>query len=382
MVVKKLFCLFCLIIFFNTTHSPVFAAENDDHINFGGALRFNYNLSSWKEGQKKRFGDFGYDMFRVNTTGSVKGIKLNAEYRFYSEGFGGGMLKQGWFGYDLSEKSEIQLGLQQVPFGIQQYNSHNWFFNLTYYLGFEDDHDMGVKYIHDNGNWQLQAAYYHNAEELVFGDVPASPNRYSYDITGRNKESSQLNIKAVRRMGTDNGIEAGVSVQGGLLYNLDTETHGTAWAGALHAELLPSASPWGLKLQIMGYKFNPEEAPGDTPGIIEMGAYGAGYNVASAGNIYSIAISHTVDIGRGLLEAITFYNDFAFLDKANSEFENTFMNVIGGMISSGPVYTYVDMAMGYNHPWLGPEWTNALAAGTAGTTSWHYRFNINFGYYF
>ena len=52
-------------------------------------------------------------------------------------------MKQGWFGYDFSEKAEIQVGLQQVPFGIQTYNSHNWFFNITYYLRFEDDHDMG-----------------------------------------------------------------------------------------------------------------------------------------------------------------------------------------------------------------------------------------------
>jgi hypothetical protein len=42
-----------------------------------------------------------------------------------SEGFGGGMLKQGWLAYD--SKNEIQVGLTQVPFGITTYNSHNWF---------------------------------------------------------------------------------------------------------------------------------------------------------------------------------------------------------------------------------------------------------------
>ena len=48
------------------------AGSDDEGITFGGALRFNYNLSSWKEGQKKRLGDFGYDMFRINTAGTVK----------------------------------------------------------------------------------------------------------------------------------------------------------------------------------------------------------------------------------------------------------------------------------------------------------------------
>lgn len=356
--------------------------QEDDYLELGGALRFNYNLSSWKEGQKKRFGDFGYDMFRINVNGSVSGIRLNAEYRFYSRGFGGGMLKQGWFGFDINDRSEIQAGLHQVPFGIQQYNSHNWFFNLTYYLGFEDDHDMGIKYIYDNGKFQFQSAYYHNAEELIFSDAPASPDRYSYDVTGRNKESSRINLKAAGRTGTGNSIEFGLSMQGGLLYNLDTGRNGNTVAGALHAELLPVNSPWGIKLQLLGYDFMPEASGEEDPDIIEMGAYGSNYNVASSGRIYSLAVSRLLNFDNAIIDAITFYNDFAVLKKSNSNFEDTFMNVLGAMISAGSMYTYVDFALGYNHPWLGPEWTNALASGTEGNTKWHYRFNINLGYYF
>jgi hypothetical protein len=71
-------------------------AQDKPELEIGGAVRFNYNLSSWKEGQKKRGGDFGYDVFRINAKAKYKGIKLNAEYRF-TEGFGGGMLnKVGW----------------------------------------------------------------------------------------------------------------------------------------------------------------------------------------------------------------------------------------------------------------------------------------------
>jgi hypothetical protein len=103
-------------------------AQDKPELEIGGAVRFNYNLSSWKEGQKKRGGDFGYDVFRINAKAKYKGIKLNAEYRLYSEGFGGGMLKQGWLAYDFDSKNEIQVGLTQVPFGITTYNSHNWFF--------------------------------------------------------------------------------------------------------------------------------------------------------------------------------------------------------------------------------------------------------------
>ena len=122
-------------------------AQESPEVDIGGALRFNYNLSSWKPEQKNRGGDFGYDMFRINAVAAFRGVYVNAEFRHYSEAFGGGMLKQGWFGYKLNESEELQLGLTQVPFGIQQYNSHNWFFNLGYYMGLEDDHDMGIKYM-------------------------------------------------------------------------------------------------------------------------------------------------------------------------------------------------------------------------------------------
>jgi hypothetical protein len=51
------------------------------------------------------------------------------------------------------------------------------------------------------------------------------------------------------------------------------------------------------------------------------------------------------------------------------------------MITAGSVYTYVDVAMGQNHPWLGPNYGTSLAAGTPDANMWT-RFNINMGYYF
>src|SRR5690554_1186314 len=135
---KHGFLVFLGLLFYG---AAVTSAQEDPEISFGGALRFNYNLSSWKPDQKSRGGDFGYDLFRINSEATYKGISLNVEYRFYAEESGGGMLKQGWFGYEFSQKDELHLGLTQVPFGIQVYNSNNWFFNLSYYVGLEDDYD-------------------------------------------------------------------------------------------------------------------------------------------------------------------------------------------------------------------------------------------------
>lgn len=367
-----------LFIFF--TGNLQISAQEKPIIDIGGALRFNYNLSSWKEGQKNRGGDFGYDMFRVNFNAAWKGIYLDAEYRLYSEAFGGGFLKQGWVGYRFNEKDEIQLGLNQVPFGIQQYNSHNWFFNLTYYFGLEDDHDMGVKYLHVDDQFEYNLAFYKNAEEMRFGGATeSSPDRYSYDVVGRNKEVNQVNGKLIYKFGDSIKNRLGVSAQYGGLYNLDTEKTGSHDGLALHYEM--DFDNWNFKLQAMTINHDPKNLPGESDDFLLMGAYGVPYEVASDFNIYTLAFSKSIPVELGPVSNLQFYNDFGYMDKKVERFEDSFMNVTGVLISAGHVYTYIDYAHGYNQSWLGGNFVDDFSVGDA-DAKWEARFNINIGYYF
>ncbi len=232
-----------------TSFFGVFAQEKPQ-VKFGGALRFNYNLSTWKPEQKQRGGDFGFDLFRLNAKAAYKGIKLNAEYRLYSSAFGGGMLKQGWLGYDLDDKNELQLGLTQVPFEITQYNSSNWFFSINYYVGLEDDHDMGIKWHHENEKFAFDLAFFKNAEELQFGDASDLSNqRYSYDVSSidvdgdgqldyRNKEVNQLNGNFIYKFNSNKAKHSlGASAQFGGLYNLHTQKMGNHYAFAAYYQM-------------------------------------------------------------------------------------------------------------------------------------------------
>ncbi|WP_034921693.1 hypothetical protein [Gillisia sp. CAL575] len=372
---KKLF--FLLIAF--SVALPA-ASQDTPELKLGGALRFNYNLSSWKDGQKKRGGDFGYDMFRVNAEAAYKGIFLNAEYRLYSDGFGGGFLKQGWLGYKFNELDQIHIGLTQVPFGIQQYNSHNWFFNLTYYVGMEDDHDMGIKYMHTGEKFEYQIAFFKNAEELKFGNnTETSPNRYSYDITGRNKEINQVNGKFIYKFGDEAAHRLGFSAEYGKLYNLDTEELGAHSAIAAHYEF--TKGKWNAKAQFIAASHDPENAEGESRDIVIMAAYGAPYQVAAHFNMYSLAISRNIPVEWGPISNLQFYNDFGYMQKKTRGFEDSYMNVTGVLVSAGNVYTYVDYAAGYNHSWLGGNFVDDFSSGNP-DAKWEARFNINIGYYF
>lgn len=373
--------------------STLLFAQEKPEIKVGGALRFNYNLSTWKKEQVKRGGDFGYDLFRINAVGKYKGISLNAEYRLYSAGFGGGMLKQGWLGYDFDEKNKMQLGLTQVPFGNTQYNSNNWFFSINYYLGLEDDHDMGIKFTHRGEKWDYDLAFFKNAEELQFGNLSdLSPNRYSYDIGSidadgdgkmdlRNKEVNQLNAKVVYKIKGNAEHRIGASAMYGGVLNLDTEKIGNHKAFSVHYEM--KNNKLGLKLQGTYSKTNPKNPDNKFNNVVAMSAYGGNYLTPAEFYTYTGGVSYDIPVKFGPVSQLQLYNDFGMVDKINSDFQNTYMNVTGVMISAGNVYIYVDMASGKNMPWLNPDFTNSLAKGSSDNSDkWHTRYNINIGYYF
>lgn len=378
MKIKFLFLIGLLFIGETACNKAI--AQEQPEVSIGGALRFNYNLSSWKPGQKARGGDFGYDLFRINATAAYKGIYLNAEYRLYSEAFGGGMLKEGWFGYRFNEANELQLGLTQVPFGIQRYNSNNWFFNLSYYAGLEDDHDMGIKYIHLGEKIEYHLAFFKNAEEYRFGsNTEISHSRYSYDVAGRNKEVNQFNAKFIYKFGGNLQQRVGFSAQYGSLYNLDTERNGDHHGLALHYEA--TYNKWNFRAVAMNVGHKPESVDTDNPKVITMAAYGAPYEVAAHFNMYTMTLARNVPVDWGPVSALQFYNDFGYMQKKETNFEDSYMNVTGVLVTAGNIFAYIDYAAGYNHSWLGGNFVDDFSRGNP-DAKWEARFNINIGYYF
>lgn len=345
----------------------------------GGALRFNYNFCDWKPGHRDRGGDFGFDVLYFKLSGSYRNIILSADYRFYSKDFGGPMLKYGWIGYQFNDKSQMQLGLTGVPFGIQPIASHNFFLQIAYYIGLEDDSDMGIKYLYQGDTWDFTFAFFKNADELLFGsDNETSDDRYGYDVAGRNKEINQINGQAFYKFGESTRQRLGGSAEFGQLYNLDTRKNGTHYAFALHYEL--TTKRVSLKAQLTTYAMNPKNGEGDDDELISMTAYGTLYLVAAKANVYMLGAGYTIPVNRKFLKKIQVYNDFGWLDKQNNDYKDSFQNVTGCMLDGGPVCIYVDYALGKNHGWLGPNFNGFGAGGES--DSWHARFNVNVGYYF
>ncbi|MCL3780545.1 hypothetical protein EMN47_09130 [Prolixibacteraceae bacterium JC049] len=358
-------------------------------LELGGTLRFNYRYKAWDADSKSMGGDIVFDVFRLNAKAKYNSLFLDCEYRFYPSNFGGGMLHHGFIGYEFDEKSQLQLGVNQVPFGILSYASHSWFFSMLYYVGLEDDYDTGLKFVHNTTDWNFAVGVYKNAEGgrrgVTFSDNSTGTGvdmaRYSYDLAGDAEEKGQINVRVARKF---NNQEVGLSGQWGQYRNhvLKNNYGYNAYGAHYHGQFLKDKR-LDLKFEAAYYKYN-----GAKNKMITMAAYNAPYDIASEATIFSGGIAYTVPVKWGPITSLQFYENYSYMKKSYSEFNDSQMNVVGCLISAGPIYTYVDYGSGKNQEWLGP-WGGfgesgkeyGLARG-ASNPEWHSWFNINIGYYF
>jgi hypothetical protein len=136
-----------------------------------------------------------------------------------------------------------------------------------------------------------------------------------------------------------------------------------------------------LKHQVKKYKITTKGTAGESKKVLAMTACSAPYLTAAAGWTYTLVFQYTLPLNWWPVSSLQFYNDYGYLEKVNSDFADSIMNVTGVLVTTGNVYTYFVAAVGNNQPWLGPQWTNGMA-DAAKDANWEVRFNMNIGYYF
>ncbi|QIA08244.1 hypothetical protein [Draconibacterium halophilum] len=400
-----------LLLFILIFASSVVLAQDDekeDGFKIGGAMRFNLLSTNYESGASNLNPQFTWDTWRLNVDGSMGDIDLSFEYRFYPT-FGTHFIHHGFLGYEWSDQVYMELGVTQVPFGITTYASHSWWFQGPYYVGLEDDYDMGINFdINPSDKVEISVAYFRQAEpegpkfggDVTFGN--AGPGRYSYDVVPGNgayvaadgeivttsaslRELDQFNARLA--VDVSEGWEVGVSGQVGRIYNsvLDEAKAATAFA----AHVVGNFGRFNLKAEYINYNYKAQGDNGQDLDVVQMGAYGYEYfggdgytgGVASNSNMYVVGLAYTIPVEFGPISSIQPYVDYTLIDKKEEAFFDTQHLIPGFLISAGPVYTYVDYAMGKNQPWLTESFGKGLGSGVE-DPDWNKRFNINIGYYF
>lgn len=398
---------FFLILLSGIDFTAMAQSEDDEPtLHVGGAVRYNMLLTSYESDIDANSSQFTWDTWRINAVyDNPNGIGLNFEYRFYPT-FGTHFIKQGWLEYDFSENLQGQLGVTQVPFGNLQYNSHNWWFSLPYYVGLEDDHDMGLKFTHTSDNWQWDFAYFFSADPE--GPVGGSGNfgvggsgRYSYDVIPSGDtpltERNQFNVRGAYQMGSS---EIGASLQYGQLYNSSQEDFSGQFAAAVHADF--NSGNFNIMPQFLYYSMDATNSAGNEVSTAFMGAYGIPYQVSTDAWIATLGLAYSYDVEWGPITNLNFYNDFSYMGNTVGEgtttlasgdnltlddnFQPTIQNITGFLVSAGPVFTYFDIAQGIDQPWLTDDFGVGVGPGHEdlgiGDSEYNIRFNINIGFYF
>jgi len=352
------------------------AEEQEDGINLGGAVRVNYGYKDYNEASKDKGGDLTFDMAAIKFDGKKGDWGLAAEYRFTSST---DYIKYGYGIYNIDPEWQLQFGINKVPFGNRDFISNSWWFGIPYYLGFEDDHDVGVKAVYNSGGWHTDLAFYKNAE---YG--PTENKRYATDLyTGtingteyNNEETNQVNVRQTYTAEHEGGSTTfGGSVQYGQIYNNKTGNTGDRYAAALHLD--SSYNGWNLQLQAMQYEYDAADAVDSNK--IGVSVVSWQYEIASKGQAYSANIAKTFNTDWGSVKC---YNDFGLMtpDVDDSSYDNSMQNVTGCAVSAGPTYTMFDFVMGKNMTFSTAN-NDHVGLPEMGD-DWDKRVNINFGYYF
>ncbi|MCA0930862.1 OprO/OprP family phosphate-selective porin [Lutimonas saemankumensis] len=345
-------------------------------LNLGGALRLNYAYKDYDDENKDRLGDFGFEMFRIDADITYKDIFFLVEFRWYTDF---NAIRQGYFGYHVTDNTSFQIGIHQVPFGMLPYASHSFWFNATYYLGFEDDYDTGVKLIHDNEKWNLQAAFYKNPE---YTDSERY-GRYSFDLVTdevqTNEEINQFNLRAVYKWRLNNHflMNLGASAETGQIYNKTTEKKGNRRAFSFHSNMF--YKKWNFQLQWINYEFNPKNPEGISEKTVQFGAFMFPFLVSSKANVYSFNIAKQIDIKGKYLDNMKLYLDTSMVQPKRDFGSASKQIVVGTTLIKRGLYAYFDYIFGQNMWFSGGP---GIGLSHPEDQNWNSRLNINLGYYF
>ncbi|MEH8019329.1 porin [Rheinheimera muenzenbergensis] len=353
-----------------------------DGIKLGGAIRTNYSHTSYSDGNKNRGGDFAFDIFRLNLNGSIGDVLLNAEIRFFDYMTA---VKYAYVGYQLTDDWQVQAGITQVPFGNWPYNSHNYFFSTNYYLGLEDDHDLGLLFKRRLAdNWQLDLGFFKN-DELggVDGYVSSRADRYSYDVVGYRQGEDGIYDDPAQPVGEYNTFSGRFAYQFEHRSDFSTELGLSALAGGLHngSSRAGSYNAWALHLNSHYQRWNLQLQHGEYHYDIDdidrmaVGAYAFYDSIAAKAKTSTINLAYSLPVEWGPVSGLQFYNNYGLVYDKSDNSRDTMMNVTGVSVAAGGLFTYFDLVHARNQPFVGGS-----AAGDSSEIE--RRFNINIGYYF
>lgn len=355
---RALLCIFLAV-------GGVQAHATEPELDLGGAVRFNYGWLDYGPSS-----EFQPELVRVDADGGAGRAFFSMQYRWY-DGFHA--VHHAWAGWRLGEDADVRAGVQQVPFGLLPYASHSFWFGSGYYLGIEDDYDLGVVWRRESGAHQIHAG-------VFFGDeygTGARDGRYSFDVATtdalpyRERERVIVRYERARDRG-DGTLALGASLFTGRVEHRAGGGHHGHDGVAAHAQW--TRGPATVQLQWARYRYrNPESR-------IALSAFLAPFEIAAEADVPTFNVAYELP-RPGWFDGITCYNNLSATLPARDRpgLRESWQNVTGCSFAKDRMFTYVDWIAGRNMWFVGGP---GIGIDEPGSDRWRSRLNVNVGFYF
>lgn len=326
-------------------------------------------------------------VFAVNAKGQYKNLTFALEQRLSQNSFADPTyLHYGWIAYDLGaqQRHRIKAGFFRVPFGNLPIGYQTFWGNLAYFAGFTDNQAAGLGYRYETGGWRFDLDAFKDddlGQHSLYGSNP---------FEGYNQmNGGNARLAYTFHHGGNRSVQLSLAARGGQLAVGGNDANGDRWAGtaAVDAEL----GPWSLQGQFIDYQYNiPSGQSYADNSVIGSGIlpndsitvenYGYGYQIPASGQLYSLNIARSFDLGIGPFDSIQFYDNYGYLRSGEGDYDSlgnrigdVQLNAAGFVLSSGPLLFYFDVISGRNA---------AMASAGPNDGDWHTRYNLTIGLYF
>lgn len=380
----------CALPLLTTTALPAGAVAINDNLDIGGAVRARIDYDPDRDIQKLSF-DTAFLTTAYNSDSWIGAAK----YRFYGDAYPYeytdkigdiSFAEYAWVGYKFDESRQLQVGLNKIPFGLQPYFGSTFFESLGNVIGLEDIQDLGVKYIQQQDDWDLQLGYYLQPADQGEG-TSRGGRTYStsvataddYVADGSDNHERDILVGRLARnlkLGAWQS-EIGASLLTSSLENQDTHNSGRRNALAVH--YMGKNGPWGVQLQAARQEMSPKNPSSDE--LVSFGSFDGTFNVAAKGDLYVTDLSYELPGTYGWFSGVKVYGNYSLFDKDESSFENSQRFILGTSFSLRDLWIAVEWLHGKHDPYIGGgNYTQSLGAG--GSDRWENQLYTNIGYYF